>query len=245
MKFPKLQYLFRLDDICPTMNWDNFFKLQIIFEKYNIKPILGVIPNNQDTQLNIDLPREDFWQIIRDLHQKGWIIAQHGYQHKYVTNKSGIIRLNKYSEFTGLSYNEQFKKIKNGMTILEEKIGERPVWWMAPAHNFDKNTCKVLKKLNFKYITDGIALFPFKKYELYWIPQQIWRPQKKSFGTWTICIHPNSVDNNFIRQLDFFIANNIEFLNRVDLTPKKSVLNLLFTFYWYGKEYFYKFLKNI
>jgi len=240
----EVKYIFRLDDICPTMNWSNFLKLLAIFEKYDIKPILGVIPDNQDKKLSVNPPQEDFWKIIRDLYQKKWIIAQHGYQHSYVTKKSGIIGLNNYSEFSNLSYEEQFKKIKRGKEILENYIGSPVSWWMAPAHSFDKNTCKALKELNFQYITDGVALFPFKKYGLNWIPQQIWKPQKKLFGTWTICIHPNGINDTFIKQLDSFIASNLTALNNVSFTPKKSILNLVFIPYWYGKEYFYRLLKN-
>ena len=36
--------LIRLDDIAENMNWDLMEKLELLFEKYGIKPILGVIP---------------------------------------------------------------------------------------------------------------------------------------------------------------------------------------------------------
>ena len=40
--------LIRLDDIAENMNWDLMEKSELLFEKYGIKPILGVIPNNKD-----------------------------------------------------------------------------------------------------------------------------------------------------------------------------------------------------
>lgn len=43
------KYIFRLDDICPNMNWDNFYRLEEIFDKYDVKPVVGVIPNNNST----------------------------------------------------------------------------------------------------------------------------------------------------------------------------------------------------
>ena len=74
------KYIFRLDDIAENMNWDNYFLLKDIFESYNVKPIIGVIPNNRDPEL-LEYPKGDinFWEEIRDLQKKGWAIALHGY----------------------------------------------------------------------------------------------------------------------------------------------------------------------
>lgn len=243
----KAKYIFRLDDICPTMNWGNFSKLQTIFEKYDIKPILGVIPNNQDTKLDRDPPRENFWQIIQGLQQKGWIIAQHGYQHTYVTKDPGIIGLNKYSEFAGLPYEGQYEKIKQGKALLEDNLKTAIEWWMAPAHSFDENTCKALKELHFKYLTDGIALFPFKKYGLNWIPQQIWKPERKLFGIWTICIHPNSIDEDYLRHLERFVAQNLQhcIVDIEKLTYREHpALNSIFRQYWDFKHVLYQYIKK-
>ena len=40
--------LIRIDDIAENMNWQLMDRCEILFTKYNITPILGVIPNNQD-----------------------------------------------------------------------------------------------------------------------------------------------------------------------------------------------------
>jgi len=40
--------LIRIDDIAENMNWQLMDRCEILFKKYNIKPLLGVIPNNQD-----------------------------------------------------------------------------------------------------------------------------------------------------------------------------------------------------
>ena len=48
------KYIVRLDDACPTMDrkkWNRFFD---ILDKYNIKPIVAVIPNNEDKNMLID-----------------------------------------------------------------------------------------------------------------------------------------------------------------------------------------------
>ena len=62
---------FRLDDITPNMNWDKFNFIVSLFGRYNIKPLLAVIPDNKDSELlryPIDL---DFWRIIKELSQDG------------------------------------------------------------------------------------------------------------------------------------------------------------------------------
>lgn len=235
------KYIFRIDDVCPTMNWKNFEELIKIFDKYKIKPIIGVVPDNKDKKLSVQEPVKNFWKEIRKMSNKGWIIAQHGYQHKYITNNSGIIGLNNYSEFAGLDYKDQYQKILSGKNILEEKLGTKIKWWMAPAHSFDKNTCRVLKELKFEYITDGIALYPFKKDGLIWIPQQLWKPVKNLFGLWTICIHPNVITSKYICSLDLFIKTNYKDCQNINLTLKHSSFNLIYRIIWYMKNIFYRF----
>ena len=36
--------LIRIDDVAENMNWDLMKKSELLFEKYGIKPVLGVIP---------------------------------------------------------------------------------------------------------------------------------------------------------------------------------------------------------
>ena len=126
--------------------------------------------------------------------------------------------------------------------MLENNLGVKIEWWMAPSHSFDENTCKALKSLNFKYITDGIALFPFDKFGLTWVPQQLWKPRKKMFGTWTICIHPNSINENFIKDLESFVKNNSgNFLN-IDFVCRNNFLNVVYRYWWKFQYFFYKLL---
>ena len=44
-------FLIRLDDIAENMNWDMMKQATDLFDKYNIRPVLGVIPNNKDAKL--------------------------------------------------------------------------------------------------------------------------------------------------------------------------------------------------
>ena len=43
--------LLRFDDIAQNMNWKFMNKCEVMFDKNNIKPLVGVIPNNKDPEL--------------------------------------------------------------------------------------------------------------------------------------------------------------------------------------------------
>jgi predicted deacetylase len=140
--------------------WD---KIEQLLDRYNIKPIVAVIPNNEDPKQMIDEPDNLFWDKVRDWQAKGWDIALHGYKHVYtVFNNGGLVPINKKSEFAGLPYEVQEEKIREGIEIFRRHDIE-PNIWVAPSHTFDKNTLKALKDhTNIKIISDGIALNPYK-----------------------------------------------------------------------------------
>lgn len=224
MKKSSAKYLLRIDDVCPTMNWELFSMIIDACDKFGITPILGIVPDNQDQKLVISQSHEAFWEYIKKKAERGYLIAQHGYQHTYLQDRK--------TEFAGLSYQEQYEKIQKGQEILLKKLGFKPTWWMAPAHSFDNITCTALKDLGFEYITDGIALYPYRKDGLTCIPQQLWRPRAMPFGTWTICLHTNTMSIKDIQNVITFMKNHTRQFKGVSLVPRKSVLNTLFVAMW-------------
>ena len=54
--------LLRFDDIAPNMNWEIMDKCEKLFLDYNIKPILGIIPNNEDDELLAFPEKKNFWE---------------------------------------------------------------------------------------------------------------------------------------------------------------------------------------
>lgn len=239
------KFLFRIDDICPGMDWNKFNRVEKIFDKYKILPIIGVIPKNFDLELKVnkdEIYNVSFWNKIKKLTKKGWIVAQHGFDHVYINNDSGLMKITKRSEFCKLSYEEQYKKIKLGKEILENNLGIKVEWWMAPAHSFDETTLKVLKDLGFKYITDGFYLGIVKKNGMVWVPQQLWRPIKMPFGLWTICLHLNGF-NNFTG-LENFVKNNLKNCKEFDFSPNNFFgANLIFSFFWHSLLNFSRLFK--
>jgi len=190
------KYIFRLDDINPSMNWNEFHKYINLFKKYNIKPLIGVIPDNQDKEIKKNEFNDNFWKIIKDLVDSEAIdISQHGYQHQLfptsIQSPHSIGVFSKESEFSGLSRKEQYEKVLKGKNIMQEYGVESDIW-MSPAHTLDDKTIEVLVDLGFKIITDGSGLFPFKSEKILFVPQQFERPRRMPIGVITFCIHTNN-----------------------------------------------------
>lgn len=199
-------FSYRMDDITENMNWDSFLRVKDIFDRYDIKPLIGVVPCNLDRKLKPGQKREDFWDYIRELQQEGWCIAQHGYQHTYVTKESGLLGLKEASEFAGLSMEEQYEKLKSGKEILENH-GMKPEIFMAPGHTYDSNTLKALKKLGFRYVTDGYSDMPYEREGLCFIPcKSAGNPART--GVDTVCLHSNGMQEEDFRELENVIRRN-------------------------------------
>lgn len=232
------KYLIRLDDACPTMNWARWERMAALLDAYNIKPIVGVIPDNRDTAFFIDPPRANFWDVISRWRQKDWTIGLHGYQHLYVTQEGGLVPINMKSEFAGLSLQTQEQKIRKGWQIFRSH-DLKPTVWIAPGHSFDKNTLFALRSgTEIRTISDGIALNCFMSDGFYWIPQQLWRFRKMPFGTYTICLHPNNMNEQAFQQLERDLENyGSLFISLTDVTlsaraknPLEKILTELFLF---------------
>ncbi len=177
-----------------------------------VRPILAVVPDNRDPHLEVQAAREDFWEQARHWQRRGWTIALHGYQHRYVNQNPGIIGRNRYSEFAGLDEAEQEAKIAAGLKIFERQ-GIRADAWVAPAHSFDETTLRVLARYGVRHISDGYALRPYRDGEgRVWAPQQMGRFIDMPGGLWTVCMHFNEwtpVD------IELFKANLSRFRSRI------------------------------
>lgn len=187
------RYLLRFDDLCPTMNWSKWDAIEPLLVAHGIRPILGVIPDNCDKKLMVAPAAPDFWDRVRGWQARGWSIGLHGYQHTYVNAEPGILRLNKQSEFAGLSYDEQYEKLRLGLAIFSRE-GVRADAWIAPAHSFDWVTVSALNALGLRIISDGFAFSPYRDSQgTTWIPQQFASMRPMPVGVWTFCYHPNGL----------------------------------------------------
>ena len=201
------RFVIRLDDICPTMDHEKFARARRLFEAAGVRPLLGVVPDNQDPDLQIDPPDPDFWEDMRTLQKSGWGISQHGYQHKIHTAEYGLLGISPRSEFSGRSYDRQRNDLAKGQTILT-RVGISTVIFMAPFHSYDSTTLKALKDLGFARLTDGYGLYPWKQDGLTFVPQLFERPVSFGMGIYTMCLHTSNMQLNQIDALGRFVAEN-------------------------------------
>lgn len=208
------QLLIRLDDITPDMDWEKFERLEALFEQYGIHPIIGVVPDNRDETLHKQEPAGDFWERIRALADAGWVVAQHGCTHVYVNRNAGLLGINPFSEFAGLSYQEQYEKLKAGQEILRGH-GIDASMFMAPGHTFDKRTLKALRALGFVSVTDGYDDRPYRRGGLLFFPCTLSEPRlPKRFDT--LCLHGNEMGQAQFDALAEFIGRNRKVIGNAD-----------------------------
>jgi len=215
----KGEFLLRFDDVCPTMDWDVWCRVERVLCSTGVHPILAVVPDNRDHKLVAGPARADFWDKVRTWQARGWTIGWHGYQHLYVTRNSGIVGLNTRSEFAGLSAAEQEQKLALAAQIFADN-GVRPTIWVAPGHTFDRCTVLLLRKFGVRLISDGHFASPVIDGGCVWIPQQLWSFRSMPFGTWTICFHINGWSD---QQCSSFEHNVGAYASRI--TSVERILN--------------------
>jgi len=171
------------------MNWKIWERVESLLFKFQIKPIIAVVPDNQDPGLIIDPPRDDFWDLIRYYQSLGWSIGLHGNHHRWNVQWIGLV-INRCSEFAGLPCDLQLKYLESAVKIFASH-GIVPDLWIAPKNSFDETTVHLLSKVGIKVISYGYYFRPVKRLGVIWIPQQMFRFSNRPFGLWTICYHHN------------------------------------------------------
>ena len=218
----KTKILIRLDDIAENMNWDLMEKSERLFDKYKIKPVLGVIPNNKDKELLSYPKKNNFWDVVRNWKNKGWRIAMHGFTHVYDkdTEKKDYFGYGGRSEFCGHSLEVQTEKIRKGLKKFKEENIEVKSFF-APNHTYDLNTFRALKSFGINEIIDGYGLMPYLDKDIKFIPQLFYKVYALPFGIQSTQIHLN-----YWKQKDFdifeeFVKKNKENFISYEETIKK------------------------
>ncbi|MCM1135566.1 MAG: DUF2334 domain-containing protein [Clostridium sp.] len=211
----------RLDDIAPDMDWGRFLEFKTLLDRYQVKPLIGVVPDNRDENLiktekeeekgeKESLPKEggkpkDFWAYVKSLEKEGWTVAMHGFWHIYSTDKGGCFPLNNFSEFAGLPLERQRRMLAEGKELLREKGIETDIF-MAPAHSYDKNTLKALKETGFRALTDGFGNRPYRYagLDFYPISFKLSKTLRKKKGYSTMVVHTNTVSEKDLKQYESY-----------------------------------------
>jgi predicted deacetylase len=234
------RYLIRFDDICPTMHWGIWQNVERILDDCQVKPILAVVPDNKDPNLQVYPPRPDFWEWLHKKYVQGWTIGIHGYQHLYETEDAGLLGIHSRSEFAGLPRERQREKIAKALEIFEHH-GIRPQLFVAPAHSFDRETLTALRDNDIRVISDGFFLKPVQWLDMVWIPQQMWQFRAMPFGVWTICYHHNRLSERdlrrFLHDVARFAARIVsvdDILRCIGIGKERTLADS--TFYWLWRQ---------
>ncbi|MDB9760897.1 DUF2334 domain-containing protein [Pelagibacteraceae bacterium] len=208
--------LIRFDDIAENMNWNLMEKCENLFLKYSIKPVLGVIPKNQDKELQAYPTNNKFWDRVRGWKNLGWEIVMHGYTHVYDSTsykKKDFFSYGGGSEFYGHSFEKQKQRLAAGLKKFEEeKIQIRS--FFAPNHIYDENTFLALKSLGIKQVIDGYGLFPYLENDITFIPQLFYENRILPFGLQSTQIHLNYwSDKDFLKFENFVSKNHNKIIN--------------------------------
>lgn len=217
----------RMDDITPDMDWKKFEEFKALLDEYQVKPLIGVVPDSKDENLSRDKEKDDFWQRVAEWQKAGWVIAQHGYQHVYTRKKGGCFPLNGFSEFAGLTLREQRQLLSEGRRKLKMR-GISTDIFMAPAHSYDKNTLRALKELGFTGVTDGFGSRPYLRGGLtfYPISFRLNSSLKKKSGTTTMVVHTNTMNRDEMEKYRsiFKTQDIISFKEYLDMQPVRRGL---------------------
>ena len=226
--------LIRLDDIAENMNWYLMEKSELLFEKYGIKPILGVIPNNKDNELLSYSKKNNFWEQVRNWRDKGWEIAMHGYTHVYdkICKNEDYFNYGGGSEFCGHTLETQISRIKNGLQKFKNgKIKIRS--FFAPNHTYDKNTFIALKNFRINEVIDGYGLMPYIENDIKFIPQLFYKIFMLPFGIQSTQIHLNYWNQKDFDNFEKFIKKHSNKIITYDQAIAKT-----------NNSFFYKFINT-
>ena len=247
------KYLIRLDDACDTSNLAKWRAVEKILDSLDVKPIVAVIPENEDQSLSYAAKNPKFWEKVRVWQSKGWAVAMHGLNHVYhpVKRKSLILPFYDRSEFGGLTLDQQREKIKKSLAIFRKNLVE-PELWVAPSHSFDVKTLEALKcEVPFRVVSDGIAIKPYSEMGFSFIPQQLWDVCYKKSGVWTVCLHPDTMSFD---EIELFaskikkteIRENIISIDKVVFSDNpKEISDRIYSFLFWLKHDVKLYLKSL
>jgi predicted deacetylase len=235
------KYLIRLDDACPTMDKAKWQRMEDILCRFGVRPLVGIIPNNEDPETSPDPEDSFFWEKAHKWENAGWAIALHGYNH-VCTSSDGMNGLNpmwQRSEFAGLPLDLQKEKIRNGILIFKSH-GFNPKYFFAPSHTYDKNTLEALRlESDIRIISDTIATKPYKQDDFVIIPQLGGHcAEMRIPGIWTFCLHPTAMNDSQFKAVEQFLEKHKdEFISFSDLElnklHKKSIISKLLSFTYF------------
>ena len=239
--------IFRIDDVAHNMEWKSFFKVINLLNKYKIKPILGVIPNNRDKEFKkYSRCKFNFWKKMFYFQKSGYEIAMHGYQHIYSSiSHNDYLNHGGNTEFSGYPYKNQLHKLISAKKIFNKnKI--KVETFFAPNHTFDNNTISALNDINIKNVIDGYGIAPYSYKNLTFFPQLFYNLKTFPFGFQTVQLHTNYFKNkDFIFLKNFLENNKNKIFNFSDVKNNNIKFNFFYLIFMFFIKKILVFLRSL
>ena len=86
-----------------------------MIEEFRLQPILAVVPDNRDPELEFSPPDPEFLERMRMLEAAGATIGLHGYRHLCESRGRSLLGLARTSEFAGVAAETQRAWIHEGL----------------------------------------------------------------------------------------------------------------------------------
>ena len=172
---PKKQItvVFRFDDYSSLSQTEFEVKLINTFRKYNAVCTFGVIPYVCEGNIHDTLPQDVVPLILKKaailknaVKEEILEVALHGYSHQTIRKKEDL----DYTEFSGLDFNSQVKKITMGRNYLEEMLDIKISTFIPPWNTYDSNTIRAIEKLGFKCFSANESFEAMKSSPLKYVP---------------------------------------------------------------------------
>ncbi|MEA3343679.1 MAG: DUF2334 domain-containing protein [archaeon] len=132
--------VFRDDDIAPFWSFNMVFNITETFRSRNVPHVMGLIPIPYGIEIGNDTILGDYLKSIKN--DSNIEFALHGNGHSF-------------NEFGNLSVSEASFRIEEGLEIIEDLTGIRPVTFTPPYHVYNNNTLVALRDNNVSIISSG------------------------------------------------------------------------------------------
>jgi len=155
---PKIEVVFRYDDYSGVSFTGFETRLLRVFEKTQTPLTVGIIPfsvsrDYHDTSSQSEIPlTEEKAAILREAIEAGIVEpALHGYNHQSRPRPLW----GEFTEFKGLSRDEQMRRIREGQEFLKKILDHDVKIFIPPWNVEDRTTHEILESLGFLGVSSG------------------------------------------------------------------------------------------
>jgi len=139
----------RFDDYHQAIDHETWVRVLEAYDERGLRGVVGVIPAYHGERLS-----EEVVGFLHRLEANGWELAQHGYTHEDVGEGRGSPLYDERSEFAGVEFAEQERRVGAGRDVLESH-GIEPTTFIPPWHEYDRNTARAVAAHGFSCINEG------------------------------------------------------------------------------------------